>query len=116
MRRSRIRTMRLSAGHAITLLLVLVATALVSAQQLAFPLTDKITALAGTWTRDASRGTGGICGVVESGTLSFELKAEAISITGREHWRVPLTGAATSDDGRAVASTDAGWLKITVTT
>jgi hypothetical protein len=85
------------------------------AQQLAFTITDKITGLAGTWTRDASRGTGGICGVSEASTLSFELQPDAINVTGRSSWRIPLTGAATSDDGLAVASTDAGWLKITVT-
>jgi hypothetical protein len=86
-----------------------------SAQQLAFPITDKITGLAGTWTRDPSRGTGGICGVSEAATLRFELQPDAISVMGRSHWQIPLTGAATSGDGLAVASTDAGWLKVTTT-
>ena len=88
---------------------------LVAVLQLAFPLTDKITDLAGTWTRDASRGTGGICGVPEPATLGFELAPGAISVTGRSNWKIPLTGTATSDDGLAVLSTDAGWLKLTVT-
>ena len=90
-------------------------TASLSAQQLAFPLTDKITGLAGTWTIDPSHGAGGICGVPEAPTLSFELLPDSISITGRSHWQVPLTGAATSDDGLAVLSTDADWLKLTTT-
>lgn len=91
-------------------------TPLASGQQLAFPITDKITGLAGTWTRDPSRGTGGICGVSEANTLSFELQPDAISVTGRSSWRIPLTGTATRSDGLAVASTDAGWLTLTMTT
>src|SRR5258708_21721166 len=89
--------------------LVVAGIAAPSAQQLAFPLTDKITALAGTWTIDPSRGTGGVCGVREAPILVFELQPDAISVTGRSRWNVPLTGNATSDDGLAVLSTDAGW-------
>ena len=35
---------------------------------------------------------------------------------GKVPLAIPLTGAATSDDGLAVATTDAGWLKLTLTT
>jgi hypothetical protein len=35
------------------------------AQQPVLSITDKISGLAGMWARDASRGTGGICGVSE---------------------------------------------------
>jgi hypothetical protein len=104
--------LRLTAGFA---LLALLATSPASGQQLAFPITDKITGLAGVWTRDPSRGTGGICGVSEADTLSFELQPDAIRVTGRSSWRIPLTGTATGHDGLAVASTDAGWLKLTMT-
>ncbi len=107
--------MRARTVGGVTVLLVFLATSLASGQQLAFPITDKITGLVGTWTRDASRGTGRICGVSEADTLSFELQPDAISVTGRSRWRIALTGSATSDDGLAVASTDAGWLKLTMT-
>jgi len=85
------------------------------AQQPVFPITDKISGLAGAWTREASRGTGGICGVSEVETVSFEVQPESITVAGRIRARVPLLGAATSDDGLVTATTDAGWLKLTMT-
>jgi len=97
--------MRERAIGAVVVLVASLAT-IVSGQQLAFPITDKISGLVGTWTRDPSRGTGGICGVSEPSTLRFDLQ-------GRQ---IPLTGTATTSDGLVVASTDAGWLKVTMTT
>jgi hypothetical protein len=101
---------------AIAVFASVVATAVTRGQQLAFPLTDKITDLAGTWTRDTSRGVGGVCGVSEPDAVSFELRAESIIVRTRSAWTIPLTGTATTGDGLIVASTDAGWLKVTMTT
>ena len=47
---------------------------LASGQQFTFAIADKITGLGGTWTRDPSRGAGGICGISEADTRSFELQ------------------------------------------
>jgi hypothetical protein len=101
---------------ALALPLALLATSLASGQELVFPITDKISGLAGIWTRDPSRGAGGICGVSEADTLRFELRPDAIWVTGRSSLRIPLTGTGTSHEGLVVASTDAGWLTITMTT
>ncbi len=107
--------MRERAIGAVVVLVALLA-AVVSGQQLAFPITDKISGLVGTWTRDPSRGTGGICGVSEPSTLRFDLQPDYISVAGRIGRQIPLTGTATTSDGLVVASTDAGWLKVTMTT
>jgi len=68
---------------AITLFASMLATGVAWGQQFAFPLTDKITGLAGTWTRDTSRGAGGVCGVSEPDAVSFELRGESIIVRTR---------------------------------
>jgi hypothetical protein len=55
--------------------------------QVPVALSDKVTDLAGEWTRDPSRGTGGICGVAAGDTIVFAM----------------------------VAAIDAGWLTLTMT-
>ena len=107
--RQRIRT-----GIATSLVLLVASVA--SGQQLAFPITDKITSLAGIWTRDPSRGSGGICGVSEPDVISFDLRPNSIMVQTRSTWTIPLTGTATTANGLTTASTDAGWLKVTITT
>jgi hypothetical protein len=108
--------MRKPAGFGVVVLVAMLATFPASGWQLAFPVTDKITGLAGTWTRDTSRGSGGICGVSEPDVLRFELRPESIVVQTRMTRTIPLTGTATTDDGLASVSTDAGWLKVTITT
>jgi hypothetical protein len=58
---------------AVALFAIGIATSAVSAQQKPFPLTDKLTNLAGTWVRDPARGTGGICGVNPADSLTITL-------------------------------------------
>ena len=108
--------MRRPADSGMVVLLLILATSLASGQELAFPITDKITGLAGAWTRDTSRGAGGICGVSEPDVVRFELRPESIVVQTRSTRTIPLTGTATTADGLASASTDAGWLKVTLTT
>jgi len=100
------------------------------AQQTPFPLTDKLTNLAGTWVRDPTRGTGGICGVnpadefsvtVSATEITFNVKATpgATALAGT----VKLDGSQTIVSGgnaagarTATAVLDAGWLAITIRT
>ena len=84
------------------------------------PLTDKVLDLRGEWKRDATRGTGGICGVRPDDTLVFDITGEPPTLflsSFRFTGRIPLDGspAPLSDDRTVVATTDAGWLKVTVT-
>jgi hypothetical protein len=80
---------------------------------------DKVTDLAGEWKRDPSRGTGQICGVLEYDTLAFEIVRQPPSVSIRDSrvsGRVPLDGSPVSLSGQTVvATTDAGWLKLTIT-
>ena len=108
--------MRVRICTGLAMSLVLLASSIALGQELAFPITDKITSLAGVWTRDASRGAGGICGVSEPDAISFELRPDSIVVQTRTTRTIPLTGTATTADGLASASTDAGWLKVTMTT
>jgi hypothetical protein len=106
---------------------VVAASPRLAAQQIA--LTDKITRLDGTWTRAPEKGWGGICGVPASNGMSLSVSPAEISIQadtfsqGVSSQRlmpigvVKLDGTETTlSDGRtATASTDAGWLAITMT-
>jgi hypothetical protein len=105
---------------AATVLIALAAVTRLAAQApTVIPLTDKLTGLTGTWIRIPDRGEGGICGVSNSDKLTFAVTADAVEIgIGRFSGRVPLNpGAARSSDRPdIVAITDAGWLKLTMTT
>jgi len=89
--------------------------------QIPAPLSDKVMDLAGEWTRDPSRGAGGICGVPADDTIAFDLTAQPQSLSIRSRrvdGRVPLDGSSLSLLGTfrtVVAATDAGWLKLTMT-
>ena len=86
--------------------------------QVPLPLTDKISDLRGNWKLDPSRRMGGICGVGEEDNLSFTitLRPQVILRTSRFTVEIPLDGSETDAGGRIlVASTDAGWLKLTLT-
>jgi len=88
--------------------------------QIPVPLSDNVSDLAGEWKRDPRRGTGGICGVVEDETITFAFtEPRSVSIRSRYFTgNVPLDGSSASiGSGRTiVASTDAGWLKLSITT
>ena len=82
------------------------------------PLTAKLTGLSGVWTRDETRGWGGICGVPVPSRLSFAVRPGEVEIeTNVFTGTLKLDGSDTTvSDGRiASASLDAGWLKITMT-
>jgi hypothetical protein len=99
----------------------------VRAQQI--PLTDKITRLEGAWVRAPDKGWGGICGVPASNGMMLRVSPTEIEIRADRFSRgvssqtllpigvVKLDGSETvlSDGRTASASTDAGWLAITMT-
>jgi hypothetical protein len=81
------------------------------------PLITKLTGLAGVWTRDTTRGAGGICGVPVPVRVEIAVTPTEIEIrTNVAEGTVKLDGSETTlSDGRtARASLDAGWLKITM--
>ena len=98
--------------------LMMLAGAAVSAQTPA-TVSDKVTGLAGEWKRDPTRGTGAICGVRDDDTIAFEIIGQPPSMavrSSRISGSVPLDGSTVSLFGQTVvASTDAGWLKLTMT-
>jgi hypothetical protein len=88
--------------------------------QVATPLSDKVMDLAGQWKHAPGRGAGGICGVSDDDVLTFDIVSQppAISIRSmRTNGRIPLDGSSVNVgvNRTGVASTDAGWLKITTT-
>ena len=94
------------------------ANTLASAQA-PFTMSDKVTGLSGEWKRDPSRGTGGICGVREDDIVAFDILGQPPSMAiraSRISGSVLLDGSSASVSGQTVvASTDAGWLKLTMT-
>jgi hypothetical protein len=80
---------------------------------------DKLYGLSGEWKRDPSRGTGSICGVREDDIVAFDIIGQAPTMAiraSRISGSVPLDGSSVSLSGQTVvASTDAGWLKLTMT-
>src|SRR5262245_44950923 len=81
------------------------------------PITEKLTQLQGQWTLDATRGTGGICGVPVAESLTIAVSEKEIRIqTSQWTGAIPMNGAEmTLTDGRtAKAGVDAGWLAITM--
>jgi hypothetical protein len=80
-------------------------------------LTTKLTGLQGTWARDATRGTGGICGVPVADTIALKVSPTEVAVE-TDHLRgvFKLDGTETElSDGRtAAAALDAGWLAITM--
>jgi hypothetical protein len=108
-------------------LVALLLAAPVEAQQI--PLTDKITRLEGTWVRAPDKGWGGICGVPASNGITLRVSPTEIAIHADTFSRgvssqallpigvLKLDGSeALLSDGRtATASTDAGWLAVTMT-
>jgi hypothetical protein len=119
------RTSRLFAMAVVTALLL--ASSRLPAQQIA--LTDKITKLDGAWALEPERGWGGICGVPVSDELRLIVSPEEMSIHTKFFSQgiqsqtlmplgiIRLDGSVTTlSDGRtATASTDAGWLAVTMT-
>src|SRR4051794_7526691 len=113
---------------AITLVAVMVASSSGLAAQQIVP-TDKITRLDGTWLLEPDKGWGGICGVPVSDELRLSVSPEEITIQAKFFSQgipsptpiplavVKLDGSVTTlSDGRtATASTDAGWLAVTMT-
>jgi len=107
---------------ALVLVGTVAAASAVLAQQKPFPLTDKLTNLAGTWVRDPARGTGGICGVNPADSLTITVTPTevffspvatpgATTISGT----VKLDGSASMvSSGTATAALDAGWLAVTM--
>ena len=104
------------------MLLLLVCDASLGAQQ-PFPVTDKLSSLAGTWVRDATRGTGGICGVNPAEVITIAISPAAVTFKGggargdtETIGTVKLDGTQTTlADGRtATAALDAGWLAVTM--
>ena len=99
----------------------------VGAQQI--PLTDKITRLEGTWGRAPDKGWGGICGVPASDGMMLRvspteiaIRADTLSRGVSSQTLLPIgvvrldTSETVLSDGRtATASTDAGWLAVTMT-
>jgi len=86
--------------------------------QIPLPLTDKIADLRGNWKLDPTRRMGGICGVGEENSFAFTITAQPrISLrTSQFSADIPLDGSEIDASGRGlVASTDAGWLKLTLT-
>ena len=113
---------------AITVVAVIVAaSSRPAAQQIA--LTDKITRLGGTWLLEPEKGWGGICGVPTSDELRLSVSPVEIAIQAKFFSQgiqsqtlmplgvITLDGTETTlSDGRtATASTDAGWLAVTMT-
>ena len=112
---------------AITLVAVMVASSRLAAQQIV--PTDKITRLDGTWLLEPAKGWGGICGVPVSDELRLTVSPGEIAIQAKFFSQgipsptpiplgvVKLDGSLTTlSDGRtATASTDAGWLAVTMT-
>ena len=80
---------------------------------------DKVYGLSGEWKRDPSRGTGGICGVREDDIVAFDIIGQPPTMAiraSRISGSVPLDGSSVSVSGQTVvATTDAGWLKLTMT-
>jgi hypothetical protein len=120
------RTSRLFA-MIVLLAAVVPASPRLAAQQIAW--TDKISRLDGTWLLEPEKGWGGICGVPVSDELRLTISPAEVSIRTKSVSRgvqsqtvmplgvVKLDGSdSTLSDGRtATASTDAGWLAITMT-
>lgn len=119
------RTARRIAAVAVAAM-VMAASPRLAAQQI--PLTDKITRLDGEWVRAPEKGWGGICGVPASNMMKLSVSAVGISIqadtfsigvsnqTLTPIGEVKLDGSQTVlFTGRtATASTDAGWLALTM--
>jgi len=97
------------------LMLVLTPARALVAQEIA--LTPKLTQLEGKWARDATRGTGGICGVPVAESIVLKVSPTEVGIqTDRLTGVFKLDGTETKlSDGRtATAAVDAGWLAITM--
>jgi hypothetical protein len=97
--------------------------AVLSAQHAPFPLTEKLTALEGTWVRDPTRGTGGICGVNPADTITVKASANEITFAASATQRATVTvgtvkldgtQTALADSRSATAALDAGWLAVTM--
>ena len=97
---------------------LMLANTLASAQA-QFTMSEKVTGLSGEWKRDPSRGTGGICGVREDDIVAFDIIGQPPTMAiraSRISGSVLLDGSSISVSGQTVvASTDAGWLKLTMT-
>jgi hypothetical protein len=100
---------------AAALILVLAPARALAAQEIA--LTPKLTQLEGKWTRDATRGTGGICGVPVSDWIVLKVSPTEVGIeTGwlAGVFKLDRTETQLSDGRTATAAVDAGWLAITM--
>jgi hypothetical protein len=113
---------------AITIVAMMIASSSgLEAQQIA--PTDKITRLDGTWLLEREKGWGGICGVPVSDELRLSVSPGEITVQAKFFSQgiqsptpiplgvIKLDGSVTTlSDGRtATASTDAGWLAVTMT-
>jgi len=109
--------MSLLQSVALVTTMAVLASVIVSAQT--FTMSEKVTALSGEWKRDPSRGTGTICGVREDDVVAFDILGRPPSMAiraSRISGSVPLDGSSVSVFGQTVvATTDAGWLKLTMT-
>ena len=70
--------------------------------------------------RDGSRGVGGICGAGVDHTISFDVTPQPPTVSVRSvrlNAVIPLYGSSSAygPDRTVVATTDAGWLKVTMT-
>jgi hypothetical protein len=93
-----------------------------AAQRAPFPLTEKLTGLDGTWIRDPTRGTGGICGVNPADIITVKVAASEITFAANATQGATMTvgtvkldgtQAALADGRSATAALDAGWLAVT---
>jgi hypothetical protein len=100
-----------AATFVVTMLLAL------EAQRAPIPLTPKLSDLEGAWRLDPTRGAGGLCGVGPAPQVSLKVSPTEIEINSSfVHGVVKLDGSETRlFDGRtASATTDAGWLAVTM--
>src|SRR5919106_883291 len=87
------------------------------AQRAPIPLTPKLTDLEGSWRLDPTRGAGGLCGIGPAPQVSMKVSPREIEINSSfVSGLVKLDGSETRlFDGRtASATTDAGWLAVTM--
>ena len=103
--------------NSVAIALILTMQLALEAQRAPIPLTSKLTNLEGGWRVDETRGAGGICGVGPAPQVSIKVSPTEIEIDSSfVHGVVKLDGSETwLFDGRtASATTDAGWLAVTM--
>lgn len=108
---------------ALVIFCIAMAVSTVGAQRAPFPLTEKLAGLEGTWVRDPTRGTGGICGVNPADTITVKVSASEITFAANASQGATMTAGTVRLDGTqtglvdgrtAAASLDAGWLAVTM--